>query len=70
MIGDDSELAHMVRASVSWLLNKLVQQSGECYLPKNDKFNPELLYYIGDDSADSSNSKFSVTGYCPFCKLV
>jgi len=61
MIGDDSELAHKVRASVSWLLDKLVQQSGEFAIvkwilfTKNDNFNPELLYCIGDDSADSSD---------------
>ena len=42
---DDSELAHKVRASVSWLLNKLVQQPGEFTITtwmlftKNDKFN-------------------------------
>jgi len=52
MIGDDSELAHKVRASVSWLLNKLVQQSDKFTIvkwmlfTKNDKFNPELLYCI------------------------
>jgi len=67
MISDDSELAHKVTASVSWLLNKLVQQSGEftsvkwMLLPKNDNFNPELLCCIGDDSDDSTDSTFSVT---------
>jgi len=34
MIGDDSELAHKVMASVSWLLNNLVQQSGEFTIVK------------------------------------
>jgi len=43
MISDDSELTLKVTES-------------ECYLPKNDNFNPELLYCIGDDSADSSDS--------------
>jgi len=60
MIGDDSELAHKVTASVSWLLNKLVQQSGEFTIvkwllfPKHDNVNRKLLYCIGDDSADST----------------
>jgi len=38
----------------------------ECHLPENDKFSRQLLYCIGDDSADSdysSESTFSVTGF-------